>query len=288
MPTGHHYFDTEANPGATTISQVLRAGPNQPSHVEFDVYYQTFGGSAHTDLGDSIEVDVGGTGFGGQQYTFAYADLFDVGPSGGVPAPGTHAHVALDIPGAEDGNTEISFHEIGPGAATSHIGVGLTGVTAHAYDVYNGAQYDIDGILALYGPSTATPTNVATLQSDYLAITRTTLSLTEATTIVNLINAGTTTETAYVNSLLAQVANTTISAVAVEGSMYGSVGSSAEITMLAGQFLPPQVANAVSHGYNPQVYASEALGLAFAFNNENGSTGFATILGLLMPERRTP
>ena len=68
------------------------------------------------------------------------------------------------------------------------------------------------------------------------------------------------------------MANTTIPAVAVEGSMYGAVGTSAEITVLATQFLPPQVANAISHGFNPQVYASEALGLVFAFNNENGSS----------------
>jgi hypothetical protein len=76
----------------------------------------------------------------------------------------------------------------------------------------------------------------------------------EAITIASSINAGTTTEAAYVNSLLAQVANTTIPAVAVEASMYGVVGTSTEVTALATQFLPAQVANAISHGYNPQVY----------------------------------
>ena len=75
------------------------------------------------------------------------------------------------------------------------------------------------------------------------------------------------TEFSYVNELLSQVANTTIPAVAVEGSMYGAVGTSAEVTMLATQFLPPQVTNAINYGFNPQVYASEALGLAFAFGN---------------------
>ena len=140
-------------------------------------------------------------------------------------------------------------------------------------------QSDIDGILAIYGPSTAIPIAVATIQSDYLAITRTALSLTDATTIANSINAGATTEIAYVNSLLAQVAITTIPAVAVEASMYGAMGTSTEVTALATQFLPPQVANALSHGFNPQVYASEALGLVFAFNNENGSTGFANNFG---------
>jgi hypothetical protein len=82
-----------------------------------------------------------------------------------------------------------------------------------------------------------------------------------------------------VNSLLSQVTKTTIPAVAVEASMYNAVGSSVEITLLATQFLPPQVANATSHGFNPQVYASEALGLVFAFRNENGSTAFANNFG---------
>ena len=72
---------------------------------------------------------------------------------------------------------------------------------------------------------------------------------------------------------------TTIPAVAVEGSMYGAVGSSAEITKLTTEFLPPQVAYALQHGSNPQVYASEALGLAFAFGNENGSSAFADAFG---------
>ena len=61
--------------------------------------------------------------------------------------------------------------------------------------------------------------------------------------------------------------------------MYGAVGSSAEITKLTTDFLPPQVAYALQHGSNPQVYASEALGLAFAFGNENGSSAFADAFG---------
>ena len=120
---------------------------------------------------------------------------------------------------------------------------------------------------------------VASIQSDYLAIIRSTVPLTEAIAIATSIKAGTTTEAAYINSLLAQAANTTIPAVAVEASMYGAVGTSTEVTALATQFLPAQVANALIHGYNPQVYASEALGLAFAFSNENGSTDFASNFG---------
>ena len=175
----------------------------------------------------------------------------------------------------------VALHEIGHALGLAHYdsAPAIMNAVAHA-SVKDLTQSDIDGILTIYGPSTATPTIVvATIQSDYLAITRTTLSLTEATTIANSINAGTTTETAYVKSLLAQVANTTIPAVAVEASMYGVTGTSAEITKLVTQFLPPQIANAANNGYNPLVYAGEALGLVFAFGDENGGQSFSTNFG---------
>ena len=76
-----------------------------------------------------------------------------------------------------------------------------------------------------------------------------------------------------------EASDTMIPAIAVEGSMYGAVGSSAEITSLATVFLPPQIAYATQHGFNPVVFASEALGLAFAFGNENGSSAFANAFG---------
>ena len=75
------------------------------------------------------------------------------------------------------------------------------------------------------------------------------------------------------------MANTTIPAVAVEATMYNATGTSAEVTSLTTNFLPAQVANATSHGLNPQVYACEALGLAFAFGNETGSTAFSNNFG---------
>ena len=56
----------------------------------------------------------------------------------------------------------------------------------------------------------------ATIQADYFGITCTALPLDQATTEANAIIAGTTTETQYVNSLLSQVVDTTISVVAVE------------------------------------------------------------------------
>jgi VCBS repeat-containing protein len=117
------------------------------------------------------------------------------------------------------------------------------------------------------------------IQAEDFAITRTTLPLDQATSIASSINSGAQTEAQFINSLLSQVADTTIPAVAVEASMYGAVGTSAEVTLLATQFLPAQVANAIQNGFNPQVYASEALGLVFAFGNENGGMAFATNFG---------
>ena len=120
---------------------------------------------------------------------------------------------------------------------------------------------------------------VSQIQNDYLAIARSALALDQAAAIVTAISAGTQTETQYVNGLLSQVVNTTIPAVAVEATMYGATGTSATITNLTTNFLPAQVANAISHGFNPQVYASEALGLTFAFGNETGNTAFANNFG---------
>jgi hypothetical protein len=117
------------------------------------------------------------------------------------------------------------------------------------------------------------------IQHYNLAITRFAIDAAQAESIAAAINGSPQTEFQYVNNLLSQVANTTAPAVAVETSMYGVVGTSAEITLLATNFLPAQLANATAHGYNPLVYACEALGLAFAFGNETGSNAFATNFG---------
>ena len=61
--------------------------------------------------------------------------------------------------------------------------------------------------------------------------------------------------------------NTTIPAVAVEASMYGAVGTSAEVTLLATHYLPGQVTFAIANGLNTVAVSSEALGLVFAFND---------------------
>jgi hypothetical protein len=143
------------------------------------------------------------------------------------------------------------------------------------------SQYDLVNMNVL-GWNLGTPVTIsaATIANEYLAITRTALDPSSATSIANSINAGTQTETQYINTLFAlTVADTTIPAVAVEASMYGVTGTSAEITKLVTQFLPAQVINAEANGFNPIVYVSEALGLVFAFGNETGSTAFATNFG---------
>jgi hypothetical protein len=146
----------------------------------------------------------------------------------------------------------------------------------------NGVDKPQMGILVQHLTPSAFPPTEADLnfvQNAYFGIVRLALPLDQVTTVANAINAGTQTEAQYISTLLSQVKNTTIPAVAVEGSMYGAVGSSDEITLLATKFLPGQVTNAVQHGYNPIVYASEALGLAFAFGNETGSMAFANTFG---------
>jgi hypothetical protein len=142
------------------------------------------------------------------------------------------------------------------------------------------SQTDIAIMDALGWTQNAPPTvSVSEIQNDYLAITRSALALDQATAIVNAINAALQTEAQYVNSLISQVANTTIPAVAVEATMYGAVGSSAEVTLLATQYLPPQVTAATAYGLNPTVYSSEALGFALNSTNESGSTAFANQFG---------
>ena len=114
---------------------------------------------------------------------------------------------------------------------------------------------------------------------DELAITRTVPLFDQSIAVAKAIDAITTTEAQFVDNLLAQVANTTIPAVAVEASMYAAVGSSDEVTKLATLFLPAQVETAIQNNFNPQVYACEALGLAFAFGDENGGKAFADDFG---------
>ena len=118
---------------------------------------------------------------------------------------------------------------------------------------HNGTMIEVQSS-GLGGPQ---PVSAATIESDTLAITRTALPQDQATSIANSINAGTQTEAQYIADLLSQVVDTTIPAVAVEGSMYNHVGTSAEITELVTNFLPAQIDVATQLGLNPLVYASE-------------------------------
>jgi hypothetical protein len=62
----------------------------------------------------------------------------------------------------------------------------------------------------------------------------------------------------------------------IDVTMYGVNPTPAEFNL---QFLGAQMAAAENVGLNPTVYASEALGLVFAFGNETGSHAFATTYG---------
>ena len=121
--------------------------------------------------------------------------------------------------------------------------------------------------------------STADVQKFYLEINRTPISADAAGSTAALINSGTKTEGQVLADLISLVTTTTIPAIAVEASMYGEVGSSAEVDLLVQQFIPSQEANAIKFGFNPVVYISEALGLAFAFGNETGSTAFNANFG---------
>jgi hypothetical protein len=121
------------------------------------------------------------------------------------------------------------------------------------------------------------------IQAANLGVLRVADSASDASAVAANINAGQQTFTDYVNHLISEAQSTTMPAVAVEASMYGAIGSSDKIDLLSTQFLPAQVANATQHGLNPQIYACEVLGLAFAFGDGNGGTGFATNFGPANP-----
>jgi hypothetical protein len=224
-------------------------------------------------------------------YESTFDSFIQQTPSGAAYFTGPNAEAAYGgpIPLTTDNTTQNYYHfgnnlsDISRSPSTVQDPLTLDLMNGIVF--FNDYQYQISkldlGVLKDLGYTLTTNFGdiTSSIQSDYLAIARSALPLDQATTVANAINAGTQTVTQYVNGLLSQVANTTIPAVAVEASMYGVTGTSAEITNLATNFLPAQVANAVNHGLNPQVYACEALGLAFAFGNETGSTAFANNFG---------
>ena len=181
-------------------------------------------------------------------------------------------------------NPALAKGDLGDWAPSGPNGFQPTGNDAFLNDSNPGvvnavSQNDLDLMNVLgwnLGTSNSTQITATIVANEYLAIQRTVLDPTFATSIANGINAGTETEAQYIDNLLVEAG---IPAVAVEASMYGVTGTSAEITKLVTQFLPGQVAFAQNNGFNPQVVAAEALGLLFAFGNENSSTGFANNFG---------
>jgi len=104
----------------------------------------------------------------------------------------------------------------------------------------------------------------------------------EATIEAGLINspAQTATVYSYAAQLLANNISLSQVAMAVDSLMFGITDNVTELATLSRQFLPAQVANAVANGFNPTVYAAEALGLALAGGNGN-KDNFATDFGSL-------
>jgi hypothetical protein len=104
----------------------------------------------------------------------------------------------------------------------------------------------------------------------------------EATTLKGQITNPPDTPTvySYAVDLLANNISLSQVAMAVDALMFGVTDNTIELTKLATQFLPPQAANAVANGFDPTVYAAEALGLALAGGNGT-HTNFATDFGSL-------
>src|SRR6476660_496133 len=102
----------------------------------------------------------------------------------------------------------------------------------------------------------------------------------EATTEAALITAGTATVASYAQQLINNNISLSQVAMADDSLMFGATDTVAELTKLSTQFLPAQVTHAIAAGFNPTVYAAEALGLALAGGNGT-STAFATNFGSL-------
>jgi hypothetical protein len=131
----------------------------------------------------------------------------------------------------------------------------------------------------------ALPVSVSDLTQLQLGIeffTNTTEATAEAGKITN--PPSTPTVYSYAVELLANNISLSQVAMAVDSLMFGVTDNITELTKLATQFLPPQVANAVANGFNPTVYAAEALGLALAGGNGT-SNAFATDFGSLSVPR---
>ena len=104
----------------------------------------------------------------------------------------------------------------------------------------------------------------------------------EATAAAAVINAGDPSYNVftYAQQLLENNLSLSQVAMGVDSLMFGQTDTIAELTNLSTQFLPAQVAYAQANGFNPTVYAAEALGLSLAGGNGT-SEAFATSYGEL-------
>ena len=189
-----------------------------------------------------------------------------------------HGSLALKA----DGNYAYTLDNTNPAVNALNDGQTLTDAFTYQIGDSHGGTSSAALTVTIRGTTdNAAPTAITTadVQKYYLEITRTPVTDDAAASAAALINSGAKTEGQALAELIGLVATTTIPAIGVEATMYGSVGSSAEVDVLVRQFVPSQEANAVKFGFNPLVYVSEALGLAFAFGNETGSTAFSTNFG---------
>jgi hypothetical protein len=116
------------------------------------------------------------------------------------------------------------------------------------------------------------------LQFGLQFLTDTNEATTEAEQITN--PPATPTVFSYATQLLANNISLSQVAMAVDSLMVGQTDNTTELAKLTTQFLPAQVSHALASGFNPTVYAAEALGLALA--GGNGTSGaFATDFGSL-------
>ena len=107
---------------------------------------------------------------------------------------------------------------------------------------------------------TTLPVSVTDLENLQLGILRVSIP-TEATAEAALINAGATTVNAYANTLLNETARASEIAVGVVSESTNVTPTAAQLNNLVLTFAPPQIANAIAHGFNPVIYVAETMGL---------------------------
>ena len=197
---------------------------------------------------------VGGTN------SYGIMDLFRFAAAPGERQLSTGGPAYFSI---ESGNTHLGTWNTNP---NGDLGDWATGTAADAFLAFSPAGQinsmsatDLS-LMNVIGWNTS-ELGVAQIQVEGLAITRTTMPLDQAMSIANSINSGLETHAQFINNLLSQVTDTTIPAVAIEASMYGSAGSPAEITSLVTQFLPAQIANAIANGFNPTGLCERGVGI---------------------------